>query len=57
MEISIDVESKVITIVYKDDIGLKEAVSRATCMMEHMKGYRMNIVPISDPTGVFSTDL
>jgi len=57
MEISIDVESKIITIVYKDDVDLKEAVSRATCMMEHMKGYRMDIVPISDPTGVFSTDL
>lgn len=49
--------NKVITILYKDDIDLQDVIRRATCMTEHMKGYRMNIVPISDLTGVFSTDL
>ena len=57
MEISINVEDKVITILYKDDIELQEVIRRATSMMQHMSSYRMDIIPISDPTDVFSTDL
>ncbi len=57
MEISINVENKVITILYKDDIDLQEVIRRATAMMSHMSDYRMDIIPMSDPTDVFSTDL
>ena len=57
MEISINVEDKVITILYKDDMDLQEVIRRATRMMQHMSSYRMDIIPMSDPTDVFSTDL
>jgi len=57
MEISIDVENKVITILYKDDMDLQQVIRRANIMMQHMSGYRMDLIPMSDPTDVFSTDL
>lgn len=57
MEISINVEDKVITILYKDDMDLQDVIRRATHMMQHMSNYRMDIIPMSDPTDVFSTDL
>jgi hypothetical protein len=57
MEISIDVETKVIKIIYKDTEDPNEVTKRATRLMQHMRGYRMDIIPLSDPSGVFSTDL
>jgi len=57
MEISINIEDKVVTILYKDDMDLQEVIRRATRMMQHMSSYRVDIIPMSDPTDVFSIDL